>query len=63
MTSDDLRAWQTEMDYTYDTAASELGVARSTYAAWIHGSTRIPGPVGLACAALVAGLVPYEGKK
>lgn len=63
MTSDDLRAWQARMGYTYDTAAQALGVSRGTYADWIAGRSRTSGRpvkisrlVELACAALAAGL-------
>jgi hypothetical protein len=60
MTPEDLRRWQAEMDYTYDTAAKALGVGRRTYAAWIAGTARIPAPVDLACAALIERLEPYS---
>jgi len=63
MTSDDLRAWQSAMGYTYDTAAAALGVNRSTYADWIAGQSRttrkpitIDRRTALACSALAAGL-------
>lgn len=63
MTSDDLRAWQAHMGYTYDTAAQALGVSRGTYADWVAGRSRTTGkPItisrtaSLACAALAAGL-------
>lgn len=63
MTSDDLRAWQAAMGYTYDTAAEALGVSRAAYADWVAGRSRTTGKpvapsraVGLACAALAAGL-------
>lgn len=63
MTPDDLRAWQAQMGYTYDTAAQALGVSRSTYADWLAGTSRTTGkPItidrrtALACSAIVAGL-------
>lgn len=63
MTPTDLRAWQSHMGYTYDTAAAALGVSRSSYADWIAGRSRTTGKpikisrlVALACAALAAGL-------
>lgn len=66
MTTDDLRAWQAHMGYTYDTAAQALGVSRGTYADWIAGRSRTTGKpivisraVALACAALAAGLGPW----
>ena len=46
MTSDDLRAWQAHMSYTYDTAAEALGVNRSTYAGWVSGFARATGKPG-----------------
>ena len=67
MTHDDLRAWQARMGYTYDTAAAALGVSRATYAEWVRGKSRTTGKpvtpsltVALACAALAAGLEPYQ---
>ena len=55
------------MGYTYDTAAQALGVSRATYAEWLAGKSRTTGkPVApsrlcaLACAALAAGLEPYQ---
>lgn len=63
MTSEDLRAWQAHMGYTYDTAAAALGVSRGTYADWVAGRSRTTGKpiqisrlVALACAALAAGV-------
>ena len=58
MTPDDLRTWQSAQGYTYDTAAQALGVSRSTYAAWVGGTTRIDRRTALACAAISAGLEP-----
>ena len=67
MTPSDLRAWQAHMGLTYDTAAKALGVSRSTYAEWLAGKSRTIGKpvtpsrtVALACAALAAGLEPWE---
>ena len=67
MTPSDLRAWQAHMGYTYNTAAQALGVSRSTYAEWVSGKSRTTGKpvapsrtVALACAALAAGLEPWE---
>ena len=57
MTPDDLRAWQSHMGYTYDSAAAALGVNRATYARWLKvGASRT---VALACAALAEGLKPW----
>lgn len=67
MTSDDLRTWQAQMGYTYDTAAAALGVNRSTYADLISGVSRTTGKpkdidrrTALACAALAAGLSEWS---
>lgn len=69
MTSDDLRAWQAAMGYTYDTAAQALGINRSTYADWIAGQSRgtrkpitIDRRTALACAAIAAGLKEWQQK-
>lgn len=63
MTTEDMRAWQAHMGYTYDTAAQALGVSRGTYADWLAGTSRTTGKpikisrlVALACAALAAGV-------
>lgn len=56
MTPDDLRAWQKEMGYTYDTAADALGMSRSGYANLVLGKSGIDLRTALACAALAAGL-------
>lgn len=67
MTPEELRSWQARMGLTYDTAAAALGVSRSTYAEWVAGKSRTTGKpvtpsrtVALACAALAAGLEPWE---
>lgn len=66
MTPADLRAWQAQMGYTYDTAAAALGVSRATYAGWLSGESRTTGKArqidrrtALACAALAARLTPF----
>lgn len=70
MTPADLRAWQTAMGYTYETAAAALGVNRSTYADLASGISRATGKpkdvdrrTALACAALAAGLAEWVPKK
>lgn len=60
MTPEDLRRWQEQMGYTYDSASQALGVARRTYADCLSGNSKIPGPVDLACAAIVERLAPYS---
>jgi len=62
MIPDDLRRWQAEMGYTYNTASQALGVGRQTYSNWLAGRSPIPGPVDLACAALVEHLAPYSAR-
>jgi transcriptional regulator with XRE-family HTH domain len=59
MTTDDLRAWQAQMGYTYETAAAALGMSRSGYAKLVLGHVGIDRRTALACAALVAGLRPW----
>ena len=63
MTPADLRAWQAQMGYTYDTGSAALGVSRGTYADRLAGRSRTTGKpikisriVALACAALAAGV-------
>lgn len=58
MTSDELRAWQAAMRYTYDTAAEALGMSRSGYAKLLSGASGIDRRTALACAAIAAGLTP-----
>jgi transcriptional regulator with XRE-family HTH domain len=69
MTPADLRAWQAQMGYTYDTAAAALGVSRGTYADWLAGRSRTTGKpikisrlVALACAALAAEMDAWTQK-
>lgn len=59
----DLAAWQARMGISTREAARGLGVAPATYLDWLHGRSRTTGKptrpthvVGLACAALEAGL-------
>jgi transcriptional regulator with XRE-family HTH domain len=66
MTPSDLRAWQTQLGYTYDTASAALGVSRSAYADWLAGTSRtthkpitIDRRTALACAALALGVEPW----
>ncbi len=63
MQPEDLRAWQSHLGYTTRSAAEALGVSPATYQDWINGRSRSTGKpitisriVGLACAALAAGL-------
>lgn len=57
MTPDDLRAWQSAMGYTQQQAAEALGVSWATYKRYLVGE--VPLAIGLACAALAAGLQPW----
>ncbi len=59
MTSDDLRAWQAAMGYTYAQAHAALGVSSATYARMLADGGRIDLRTALACAALAAGLKPW----
>ena len=65
MTSADLRAWQQVMDISGREAARRLGVSPATYQDWVTGTSRtsgrpikLPPMLGLACAALAAGISP-----
>ena len=65
MTPADLQAWQASMGISGREAARRLGVAVGTYQDWITGTSRttkkpisLPPLLGLACAALEAGLQP-----
>ena len=60
MTPADLRAWQTAMGYTYETAAQALGMSRSGYAKLVLGQAAIDLRTALACAAIAAGLQPWS---
>lgn len=61
MKPSDLRAWQTHMGYTYETAAEALGISRSGFAKLLAGAHPIDKRTALACAALKAGLRPLGG--
>jgi transcriptional regulator with XRE-family HTH domain len=69
MTSNDLKAWQSDMHYTQAQAAEALGVSLATYKDWICGVSRthrkpvtIDKRTALACAAIVAGLSEYAAR-
>lgn len=62
MTPADLRAWQTLMGYTYETAAEALGMSRSGFAKLLAGANPIDKRTALACAAIAAGLGPWPQK-
>ena len=48
------------MGYTYETAAEALGMSRSGFAKLLAGDHPIDKRTALACAALAAGLEPYQ---
>ncbi len=63
MTPSDLRAWQAATGLTAPKAAAALGVSYATSRDWLSGTSRttgkpiaLPPMLGLACAALAAGL-------
>ncbi len=68
MTPSDLRAWQQAMRISGREAARRLGVSQATYQDWVTGKsrtsgkpiTKLPALLGLACAALAAGLEPVD---
>ena len=67
MTPDDLRAWQNAIGLTAPKAAAALGVSYATYRDWLAGTSRttgkhitLPPLLGLACAALAAGMTGWS---
>lgn len=59
----DLREWQARMNFTYEEAAAQLGVDRSTYAVYLTGMSRatksptpLPRSISLAAMAIEFGL-------
>lgn len=63
MTPADLHAWQDSIGLTAPKAAAALGVSYATYRDWLSGVSRttgkpinLPPMLGLACAALAAGI-------
>ena len=60
MTHADLRAWQAERGYTYETAAAALGMSRSGYAKLVRGVVKIDRRTALACAAVALGIVEWQ---
>lgn len=57
----DLKTWQNQMGYTYESASEALGVARSTYAAYVKNGA--PRSIMLACSAIANSLEPYSEKQ
>lgn len=65
MTPEDLKSWQARMGLSALQASKRLGVSYATYRDWAAGFSRnggrpikLPPLLGLACAALEAGLQP-----
>ena len=56
MTKEELKVWQVNNGYTYDTAAKALGVGRTTFSDWVNGRTAISRVVELACLAITHNL-------
>lgn len=52
MTKEELKTWQVNNGYTYETAAKALGVGRTTFNDWLNGRTKIPRVAELACLAI-----------
>lgn len=61
MTHEELRRIQTDMGWSAREMARQLGLARNTMNAYLNGTAPIPRYIGLATAALVAGLPGYHG--
>jgi len=59
MTPEDLAAWLVSMGYSRRRAAVELGSTKMSLGRWLAGQVPINHRVGLACAALSAGLQPH----
>lgn len=60
MTPADLRAWQARMGMSQRSAAEALGITHATYSAMVLGKSGINLRTALACAALAAGLRPWD---
>lgn len=60
MTPSDLRAWQAQLAYKYETAAAALGMSRSGYAKLLSGQSPIDRRTALACSAIVLGAPPFS---
>lgn len=56
MIAADLKAWQARHSFTYDTAAEELGIGRTTYYDFLKREGELPRMLLLACRAVDAGL-------
>jgi len=63
VTPADLRAWQAQQGYTYETAAQALGMSRSGYAKLVLGQAGIDQRTALACSAISEGLDPWPSGK
>jgi plasmid maintenance system antidote protein VapI len=59
MTPANLKAWQSHMGYTYETAAEALGISRSGFAKLLSGANAIDKRTALACAAIAKGIDPW----
>ena len=60
MTPDDLRAWRQAMGLSQRAAAAALGVSSVAVERWERDIIRIDLRTALACAALHAGLAPWD---
>jgi transcriptional regulator with XRE-family HTH domain len=57
MTPEIMLAWRNRMGLDVLRACEKIGCHRNAWAAWEHGERRIPRYIGLAMAAVEAGLV------
>ena len=62
MTNDQFRALRESLEMNRAEFAAAIGIAPNTETAYETGRSRIPLYIGLACAALKAGLAPIGGK-
>ena len=60
MTADDFTALQQRLGISRKELCQRLGIAENSGTAYAHGVRPIPLTVALACAALAAGLEPYQ---
>ena len=58
MNAEQLKQWQKRHCFTYDSAAKELDMGRTTYYDYLKKEGELPRWLALACAAIDAGIEP-----